>query len=185
MNEELDEQDFLCLPVRGMPQITSSDDLGAVVSRAVARLQWPDGRYGMHGTDVVVVCGKIVAKAQGKWFRYGDHEGGFASRAGIPAGLDLDPVENADDAAAQLRRGFAARFGGRPGVIITSHREVLGSAGFERMHGASNALLSKLISAHEQVIAEDKRYCVSIIRGLSDVLMWEDMPVNTSLNRDS
>ncbi|MBM7825697.1 coenzyme F420-0:L-glutamate ligase/coenzyme F420-1:gamma-L-glutamate ligase [Arcanobacterium pluranimalium] len=176
MNKVIDGQDFICVPVPGLAQITSSDDLGAVLSRALAQVRWADGSRGLRGTDIVVVAGKIVAKAQGKWFRLGDHQGGFQSRAGIPAGLDLDPVEDGDAAAAGLRRGLAARFGGRPGVVITSHGEVTGIAGFESGTDTAQRLLTHLIAAHEQAIAEDATYAVSIIRGLNGVLMWEDMP---------
>lgn len=105
--------------VPGIPMIASGDDIAAVISPYLNRLKWPDLHVGLRGDDVVVIAGKIVAKAQGLWQRADEREAGFRTRAGIPEGLGLRAPAQAAVEAATIRRGLTARFGGRPGVLVT------------------------------------------------------------------
>lgn len=57
---------LLVQPLDGLPPITSSDDLAAILAPALRALQWPDGSHGTAQGDVVVVASKIVAKAEGR-----------------------------------------------------------------------------------------------------------------------
>jgi len=52
---------FSVHPVRGIPLIRPGDDLGAILSDALARTE-----LGPQDDDVVVVCQKIVSKAEGR-----------------------------------------------------------------------------------------------------------------------
>ncbi|WP_126415893.1 coenzyme F420-0:L-glutamate ligase [Trueperella bialowiezensis] len=189
--------------VPGIPTVTSGDDLAAVISPHLNVLQWPDGYVGLRGDDVVVIAGKILAKSQGRWHREGNEPDGFRTRTGIPAKLGLKEPAEPDSAAAQIRRGLAARFGGRPGVIITGsggngqcgvdtlrgagkqsgtaeQRGVvdvaLGSAGLDLVHRSGMAV-ADAIAALAGVVAMSQPDCpVVVVRGIPDVMTWEDQP---------
>lgn len=172
--------------VPGIPMITSGDDLVAVIAPRLNTVQWPDGYIGLRGDDVVVLCGKILAKAQGRWCARGKCESGFRSRAGLPEKLDLQaPVEVAA-AAGQIRRGLAARFGGRPGVVITASASekisdqgaapdrAIAVAGVDWGSESGDAV-AHAIAALAGLVAQSNPNCpVVVVRGLPDILTWED-----------
>lgn len=49
------------LPIPGVPSINPGDDLGALLARAIN-----DSRMGVKAGDILVVCQKIVSKAEGR-----------------------------------------------------------------------------------------------------------------------
>ncbi|MDP9806905.1 coenzyme F420-0:L-glutamate ligase/coenzyme F420-1:gamma-L-glutamate ligase [Trueperella bonasi] len=173
--------------VPGIPMLATGDDVAAVISSHLNTVRWPDGYVGMRGDDIVVISGKIVAKAQGRWHRLGEVPDGFRTRVGIPDGLGLKEPDDADSAAGQIRRGLAARFGGRPGVIISGSghgREpgrgvvdiALGSAGLE-VRGPNGDSVIDAIAALAGVASmglDDSP--VVVVRGVPDVMTWEDLP---------
>lgn len=142
---------YMVAPVRGIPALTMGDDVCAVISASLNTLVWPDGGLSVWGDDVIVIAGKIIAKAQGRYthrdelmverFEEFDSRNLLMFR-NVPRRMALFRPENPDEEAATIRRGFAARFGGRPGVIISGsekersrgrgRRDVaLGSAGLD------------------------------------------------------
>lgn len=173
--------------VSGIPMLTTGDDVAAVISPMLNSLQWPDGYVGLRGDDIVVISGKIVAKAQGRWHRYGEEPDGFRTRAGIPDKLGLKAPDDADAAAARIRRGLAARFGGRPGVVISGSgygREpgrgvvdiALGSAGLEVCGSNGDSVVDSIAALAGVVSMGQANSPVAVIRGVPDVMTWEDSP---------
>lgn len=170
--------------VSGIPTITSGDDLVAVIAPHLNAVQWPDGYVGLRGDDVVVFCGKILAKSQGRWCARGQGESGFRSRVGLPEKLDLQAPVAVDAAAGQIRRGLAARFGGRPGVVITASAadQVSGAATDRALAVAgvdweseSGDAVAHAIAAFAGLVAQANPDCpVVVIRGLPNILTWED-----------
>ncbi len=49
------------LPLRGIPLIHAGDDLGGLLAAAIE-----ESRYGLRSGDVLVVCQKVVSKAEGR-----------------------------------------------------------------------------------------------------------------------
>lgn len=130
------------LPVEGLPEVESGDDLGSMLASPLRRLGARDG-------DVIAVTQKIVSKAEGRlvpadergtWLeresidvvaRRGDlviartRHGFVCANAGIdasnvpPGVLSLLP-EDPDESAEQLRKDLLRHLGiGRLGVVIT------------------------------------------------------------------
>ena len=131
------------LPLSGLPEIRTGDDLGTLLADAVERAG------GLEEGDVLVVAHKGVSKAEGRVERSGDHltvvlrearkvrrrrgelviaetEHGFVcANAGVDRSnapgegwlvlLPRDP----DESAARIRAALAARFGVAPAVIVT------------------------------------------------------------------
>jgi coenzyme F420-0:L-glutamate ligase/coenzyme F420-1:gamma-L-glutamate ligase len=54
------------IPLTGIPAVKAGDDLGAILADAIAR------SGGLQANDVVVVCQKIVSKAEGRIVRIDD-----------------------------------------------------------------------------------------------------------------
>ncbi len=89
--------------LRGIPAVQAGDDLGAMLVDAISRAS-----FSLTDTDVLVVCQKVVSKAEGRIARL----------------ADVRPSERA--------REFAERFRKDPAVVelaLREAREVL------RMHG--------------------------------------------------
>lgn len=173
--------------VLGIPVVTSGDDVAAVIAPHLNTVRWPDGYVGLRGDDIVVVSGKIVAKAQGRWHRYGTAPDGFRTRDGIPDKLGLKAPEDVDEAAAEIRRGLAARFGGRPGVIISGSgygREpgrgvvdiALGSAGLEIRNDNGDSAIDAIAALAGVVSMGQHNVPVIVVRGIANVMTWEDTP---------
>ncbi|MDP9800351.1 coenzyme F420-0:L-glutamate ligase/coenzyme F420-1:gamma-L-glutamate ligase [Arcanobacterium wilhelmae] len=161
-------------PVHGIPQLTGGDDVAAVIGSALNSLE---GGEHLRGADVVAVAGKIVAKAQGRWHKEGTQPSGFRTRAGIPAKLGLGAPSDPDAAAAEIRRGLAARFGGRAGVIVTASRAggtdvAIGRAGVD-VAADAGAPVADALAALAGTVMELEGTPVVVIRGL-EVLTWED-----------
>ncbi|PWD50126.1 coenzyme F420-0:L-glutamate ligase [Serinibacter arcticus] len=62
------------LAPEGVPAITSSTELAAVLVPVLANLVWPDGSVGIDAGDVVVLSSKVVSKAEGRMVRAADRE---------------------------------------------------------------------------------------------------------------
>lgn len=52
---------IMIMPIPGVPAIRPGDDLGAVLAKAL-----DDSRFGVRDGDVLVVCQKVVSKAEGR-----------------------------------------------------------------------------------------------------------------------
>jgi coenzyme F420-0:L-glutamate ligase/coenzyme F420-1:gamma-L-glutamate ligase len=52
--------------VPGLPEITSGDNIAALVLSSQSRITWPDGSIGLTDGDLVIVTSKIVSKAEGR-----------------------------------------------------------------------------------------------------------------------
>lgn len=182
------------VPVCDIPTVTKGDDIAAVIAPALAGVRWKDGSRGVGGTDIVVIAGKIVAKAQGKYTRrdeiraeaFEDFDAmNLLMFRAVPPKLALYRPEKPDEAAGQIRRGLAARFGGRPGVIVTgSERErkrgrgrrdiALGSAGIDHTTERGEAIADVLAGIGGLAMNQSEDCPVVIIRGVDDVLTYED-----------
>lgn len=171
--------------VPGIPILTTGDDVAVVIAPHLKTLEWPDGFVGMRGDDIVVVSGKIVAKAQGRWHKAGEGQDGFRTRVGIPDKLGLKAPDDADAAAAEIRRGLAARFGGRPGVVISGSgagREpgrgvvdiALGSAGLDVRSPNGDSIIDAISALAGVVSMGEQSSPVVVVRGVPDVMTWED-----------
>ncbi|MDP9832094.1 MULTISPECIES: hypothetical protein [Trueperella] len=169
--------------VPGIPTLTSGDDVAAVISPHLAGLTWPDGSTGLRGEDIVVIAGKIVAKVQGRWHRAGEEPDGFRTRAGIPDQLGLKAPVDLKREAGLIRRGLAARFGGRPGVIIAGSARTsepgrgvldvaLAAAGIDAKREGGESVIDAVAAAAGVLTRPG---CpVVVVRGVTDVLTWED-----------
>lgn len=160
-----------------MPVITSGDDLAAVISHAAAGHVCPDGSVGVWGDDVVVVARKIVAKAQGRFVAAGSiPEEEALSGNDVPAGLALAKPRDLEEECAQLRRGLAARWGGRPAVVISGSNEEaewdypVARAGISRKDAEACASLAR------GYFESNPGHPVVIFRGTSGYITWEDDP---------
>ncbi|MGV9184560.1 coenzyme F420-0:L-glutamate ligase [Arcanobacterium canis] len=161
-------------PVHTVAQIAGGDDIAAVIGSALNSLE--NGEH-LRGADIVAIAGKIVAKAQGRWHKEGAEPDGFRTRAGIPQKLGLKAPVDPDDAASQIRRGLAARFGGRAGVLITASSRsgadiAIGRAGVDHSTDAG-APVADALAALAGTVMELENTPVVVIRGL-EVLTWED-----------
>ena len=112
------------LPVEGIPEVHSGDDLGSLLADAVARAG------GLEDGDVVAVAQKVVSKAEGKVVRLADVEPSAFARAHAGAERDARLTEVVLREAVRIVRM-------RPGLIIaeTRHGFVCAGAGVD----ASNA----------------------------------------------
>ncbi len=185
---------YTVLPVPSIPNLAKGDDVAAVLAPALAALAWPDGSRGLEGAEVVVVAGKIVAKSQGRYTRREEVEAerfeDFDAKnllmfRAVPVKLALYRPDRPEDAAAQIRRGLAARFGFRPGVIVTgSERErkrgrgrrdiALGSAGIALATPRGEAIVDALAGIGGLAMNRDEDCPAVVIRGVEGILTWED-----------
>ena len=181
-------------PVRGIPVLTMGDDVCAIVSASLNTLAWPDGGVSVWGDDVIVIAGKIIAKAQGRFTRrdelMAERFEEFDSRnllmfRNVPRRMALYRPEHPDEEAARIRKGLAARFGGRPGVIISGsesersrgrgRRDVaLGSAGIDLTTDAGEAIVDSLAAMGGLAMNQYPDCPVAVIRGAKGVLTYED-----------
>jgi coenzyme F420-0:L-glutamate ligase/coenzyme F420-1:gamma-L-glutamate ligase len=103
------------LPVIGMPVVTEGDDLGALIAD---RIELDDG-------DVLVVCQKVVSKAEGRVVRLSEVE---ASPRAFELAGDYDPRK-----AEVILREATRVVRSRPPLVIaeTRHGFVCASAGVD------------------------------------------------------
>ncbi len=199
---------YMIMPVLSVPTVTAGDDLAAVIAPCLNELAWPDAGRSLWGGDIVIIAGKILAKAQGRYVKRPDLAedspervaAGLLSYRAVPEKMALLAPENADEAAAEIRKGLAARFGGRPGVIITgteivdgkvfhgnrdfdAHDDMaergvrdvaLGSAGIDLANGRGEAIVDALAAIGGLAMNTTPDCPVAVIRGVDDVLTYED-----------
>lgn len=170
------------IAIADIPNVTSGADLAAVIAPHLNVAVWPDGHVGLRGDDLVAIAGKLLAKSQGRWHPRGAAPDGFRTRDGIPDKLGLKAPLGANTAAAELRKGLAARFGGRPGVLITGSGPApeggasvglaLGAAGLD-LERDGLAVVDAL-AAYAGLLMELHGSPVVVIRDLPGIFTWED-----------
>lgn len=160
-----------------LPTITSGDDLAAVISNAAARHVLSDGSVGVWGDDVIVVARKIVAKAQGRFFALGAiPQEEMLSFNDVPAGLVLAQPVDCVAECVQIRRGLAARWGGRPAVVISGSVEAQGRDYPVAVAGMSHKDAEVYASLARGQFVEHPGHPVVIFRGANAHITWEDTP---------
>lgn len=165
---EAPHSSLLMVAVPGIPQATMKDDVPALIAPALNSLVWPDLRTGITQGDIVVISRKLVAICQGRLTKAGTD--GTLSQGNTPAGIAVLPPENPKQAAREIRRGLDARFGGRPGVILTG---TVDAAGVDRTVGDIN-LRQNLVQAAEILMNTYPNHPVVAVRGLGHLLTYED-----------
>lgn len=169
---------LLALGVTGIPLGTSRDDAAALAGGPLKDLAWPDGSRGIRGTDVIVFAAKLIARCEGRMVRAGESASSALSRKGVPEGVDLLEPIDPHASARELRRGLAARFGGRPGVIITGRGAdgvlvAAGRAGVDETVGDAR-LSDALATMANAIMAAYPDTPVVVIRGAGHLLTYED-----------
>ena len=173
---------LLALGVSGIPTATMRDDAAALAGGPLKNLAWPDGSIGIHATDVIVFAAKFIAKCEGRLIKAnsGDDDGASPTLRpdNVPAGLAALPPADPVASAKELRRALNARFGGRPGVIITGRGPsgvavAAGSAGIDSRVGDAN-LRNALATMADAIMAAWPGTPVVVIRGAGHLLTYED-----------
>src|SRR5215218_9110054 len=117
------DPDLIATAFRGLPEIRTGDDLGALLAEAAA----PIG--GLRAGDVLVVAHKAVAKAEGRVVALGDVDPGERARAlGAEHGKDPRLVELILRESVELVRADAGRL-----IARTRHGFVCANAGGEEL----------------------------------------------------
>lgn len=162
------QSSLLAVAVPGIPQATMTDDVPALIAPALNGLVWPDGRVGIMRGDIIVIARKLVAKCEGRMVKAG--AAGALSEGNTPRGIAVLPPEDPLSSAREIRRGLDARFGGRPGVIITGD---VAAAGVDAHVGSSN-LREDLARMADVLMNAYPDHPVVAIRGLGHLLTYED-----------
>ncbi len=123
------------LPLRGMPQIRGGDDLGGLLASAIE-----ENRYGLRSGDVLVVCQKVVSKAEGR----------IVSLASVePSPLALEWARNADKdprlielVLRESRR--IVRMEGGALIVETSSGYVCANAGIDQSNASVEGTVTLL-----------------------------------------
>lgn len=159
---------LLAVAVPGIPQATTADEVAALISPALNALIWPDGAKGIRQGDIIVIARTLVAVCEGRLVKSGVP--GVLSGGGLPAGIAVLPPEDPRASAREIRRGLDARFGGRPGVIITGD---VAAAGVDETIGSSK-LREDLARTADILMNAYPQHPVVAIRGLGHLLTYED-----------
>ena len=77
---------IVLLPIEGLPEIVPGDDLGLLLADALERT-----RYGVKEGDAVMICQKIVSKAEGRVVKLADVEASERANE-FAAEYDKDPA---------------------------------------------------------------------------------------------
>ena len=158
---------LMMVAVPGIPQATQSDEVGALISPAINTVVWPDRAHGLMQGDIVIISRKLVAVCEGQLTAASTP--GTLSEGNLPQGLGVLPPLDPVASARRIRRELDARFGGRPGVILTGG----GSAGVDRSVGTSH-LRSDLATMADVLMNAYPRHPVVVVRGLGQLLTYED-----------
>ncbi len=145
-----------------------NDDVSALIAPALNELVWPDGRLGIVRGDIIVIARKLVAICEGRMVKAGTS--GVLSAGRTPRGIAVLPPENPVSSARAIRRGLDARFGGRPGVIITGD---VAAAGVDS-HVGTSRLREDLARMADVLMNTYPGHPVVAIRGLGHLLTYED-----------
>ncbi|MEZ7898709.1 MAG: hypothetical protein QMB98_07835 [Flaviflexus sp.] len=154
--------------VPNIPQATTKDDVAALISPALNSLVWPDLRTGLAQGDIVIISRKLVAICEGRLVKQGTE--GTLSEGNTPTGIAVLPPKNPLASVREIRRGLDARFGGRPGVILTGTNH---AAGVDEVAGEVN-LRANLVASAEILMNAYPNHPVVAVRGLGHYLTYED-----------
>lgn len=166
---------LLAVAVPNIPQATMSDDVPALIAPALNRLVWPDGRVGLMLGDIIVIARKLVAICEGRLVTRGAE--GTLSPGNSPRGTSVRPPADPLSSAREIRRGLDARFGGRPGVIVTGSTgagpQKIAAAGIDEYVGTANVRQS-LADMADVLMNAYPDHPVVAFRGLGHLLTYED-----------
>lgn len=124
------------IPVPGVPLIRPGDDLGALLGEAIER-----SRVGLKAHDVVVVCQKVVSKAEGAVARLADVEPSALARAAAAQTSGKDP-RAVEVVLRQARR--IVRMDRGHLIVETRHGWVCANAGVDESNGLAPDVLTLL-----------------------------------------
>lgn len=166
---------LLAVAVPGIAQATMKDTVPALISPALNTLVWPDQRVGLMQGDIIVIARKLVAICEGRMVKAGSP--GTLSDGNTPPGIAVLPPEDPIASARETRRGLDARFGGRPGVIITGPAGDEGTktaaAGIDHYVGTSD-LRKALADMADTLMNAYPDHPVVAVRGFGHLLTYED-----------
>ena len=153
------------IPVPGLPLIQPGDDLGALLARAI-----DDARVGLKANDVVVVCQKVVSKAEGAVVRLADVvPSPLAIRlAGQNQGKDPRAVEVVLRQTKRIVRNDRGNL-----IVETVHGWVCANAGMDESNGIADGIVTLLpddgdASAERLRSALNARFGVSLAVVVTD-----------------
>ena len=104
--------ELVVVGVPGVPEVTSGDDLGALLAPLLHTVAWPDGSTGLRDGDMVVVTSKVVSKAEGRVVRADSREDAITAETVRVVATRVTP------------RGLTR-------IVETSHGLVLAAAGVD------------------------------------------------------
>lgn len=159
---------LLAVAVPGIPQATMRDTVPALIAPALNALVWPDRAVGLRNGDIVVIARKLVAICEGRLVPASTE--GVLSAGHLPPGIAVLPPVDPLASAREIRRGLDARFGGRPGVIITGD---VAAAGVDP-HVGTSPLRESLAGMADVLMNAYPDHPVVAIRGLGHLLTYED-----------
>ena len=137
------------IPVPGLPMITPGMDLGQLLGDAIH-----EARVGLKHQDVVVVCQKVVSKAEGAVVRLADVEpSAFAHTLAAQSSEPRDPraLEVVLREAARIVRNERGHL-----IVETRHGWVCANAGVDQSNGIAPDTLT-LLPADADASAERLR----------------------------
>jgi coenzyme F420-0:L-glutamate ligase/coenzyme F420-1:gamma-L-glutamate ligase len=125
------------IPVPGLPMVQPGDDLAALLASAI------DGaRVGLKPHDVVVVCQKVVSKAEGAVVNVADVEpSAFAEQLASRTALGKDPraYEVVLREASRIVRNDRGHL-----IVETRHGWICANAGVDESNGLAPGVLTLL-----------------------------------------
>ena len=125
------------IPVPGLPMIQPGDDLAALIGDAIET-----ARVGLKPNDVVVVCQKVVSKAEGAVVRLDEIEASAFARqltARTEGGKDPRAYEVVLREAARIVRMDRGHV-----IVETRHGWVCANAGVDESNGLGPGVLTLL-----------------------------------------
>jgi len=154
------------IPVPGLPMITPGMDLGQLLGDAIH-----EARVGLKHQDVVVVCQKVVSKAEGAVVRLADVEpSAFAHALAAQGSEPRDPrtLEVVLREAARIVRNERGHL-----IVETRHGWVCANAGVDQSNGIAPDTLTLLpadadASAERLRLALQARFEVSLAVVVTD-----------------
>ena len=124
------------VPVPGLPMVTPGADLAELLAQAIAA-----ARVGVKASDVVVVCQKVVSKAEGAVVRLADVVPSALAHRLAAAMQDKDPraVEVVLRQTKRIVRNDRGHL-----IVETSHGWVCANAGVDESNGIAEGTLTLL-----------------------------------------
>lgn len=124
------------IPVPGLPMIQPGDDLGGLLADAIAA-----ARVGLKAHDVVVVCQKVVSKAEGAVVRVDDVQASPFARqlAALTEGKDPRIIEVILQQTKRIVRNDRGHL-----IAETHHGFICANAGVDESNGLETGVLTLL-----------------------------------------